>query len=184
MDYYGWSDTSCNIDIKRIHMNLLFIPSLLSGDYRSFFCELSIVALFWVMVFVASFIDLRTGIKASKAVGNFRTTSSGLRQTLRKDREYMAIMSIAFLLDFALSYLTTLSDIVGIFGIFKIPFLSILALIFILIIEFISVKENIEKKRGSKIIPKETIDVMTELIEKFGDEKLKAIAEILKGEKR
>ena len=96
----------------------------------------------------------------------------------------MAIMSIAFLLDFSLSYLTTLSDIVGIFGIFKIPFLSVLTLIFILIIEFISVKENIEKKRGSKIIPKETMDVMTELIEKFGDEKLKAIAEMLKGEKR
>lgn len=49
-------------------MNLLFIPSLLAGDYRTFFIKLSLIAVFWILVFVASFIDLRTGIAASKRI--------------------------------------------------------------------------------------------------------------------
>lgn len=165
-------------------MTLLFIPSLLSGDYRTFFTKISIIAFFWVLVFIASFIDLRTGIKASKSQGCFRTTSSGLRQTLRKDMEYMAVMFIAFLLDFALSYLSNLSEIIGILGIFSVPILSILALIFIIVTEGISVKENIEKKNGSAIIPKETISLMAELIDTLGEDKLKAVAELIKNKEK
>jgi len=139
-----------------------------------------LIAVFWVLVFVASFIDLRTGIAASKAKGEFKTTSSGLRQTLRKDMEYMAMMFIAFLLDFSLSYLTSISDLVGLFGLFKVPLCSLGMLIFILVTEYISVKENIEKKKGSPIIPKKTVDLVSDLIGAYGEEKLTEALKFLK----
>ena len=161
-------------------MNLLFIPSLLIGDYRTFFIKLSIVAGFWILVIIASLIDLRSGIKASKSRGQFRTTSSGLRQTLRKDKEYISFMFMAFIVDFSLSYLSALSDVFSILSIFQLPLISIVVLIGILITEWISVNENIRKKNGSDVIPKETIDFMTDIISAVGEDKLKAIAELIK----
>jgi len=126
-------------------MNLLFIPSLLSGDYRTFFIKLSIVIGLWMIVILASSVDLKTGIDASKRLGKFKTTSKGLRQTLKKLFEYFAFLTIALLFDFVVSYLTTLSDIISIFGLFRVPVFTIGSIIIILIIEGISVKENIEK---------------------------------------
>lgn len=161
-------------------MNLLFIPSLLSGDYKTFFLKFLIVVGLWILIFVATMIDLRTGIKASKARGNFRTTSKGLRQTLNKYKEYTSIMAIAFIVDFALSYLCTLESIFSFFGLFRVPLFSVIAFLFIVITEWISVKENIEKKKGAPIISKEIVDLTAELVAELGDDKIKAIVKLLK----
>ena len=160
-------------------MNLLFIPSLLSGDYKTFFLKLLIIIGLWILIFIATMIDLRTGIKASKARGKFKTTSKGLRQTLNKYKEYTSIMAIAIIVDFALSYLCTLESIFSIFGIFRVPLFSVIAFVFIVITEWISVKENIEKKKGAPIISKEIVDLTAELVAELGDDKLKAIAKLL-----
>ncbi|HLP05101.1 MAG TPA: hypothetical protein VK152_06705 [Paludibacter sp.] len=161
-------------------MNLLFIPSLLAGDYRTFFLKMSIVFGMWLIVVIAAGIDLRTGIQASKRIGNFRTTSKGLRQTMKKLFEYFAFLTIALLFDFILSYLTTLTDIITFFGLFRIPLFTIASIIIILIIEGISVKENTEKGRGKDIISPELINKALDILGQLGDEKVKAISEILK----
>lgn len=160
-------------------MNLLFIPSLLSGDYKTFFIKLIIILGLWIVAFIATAIDLKTGIEASKRLGNFKTTSSGLRQTLRKDGQYFALMIVAFLFDFVFSYLTSLTDIWSFFGLFRIPLFTIASVVIVLIIEFISVKENLEKGRKDIVSP-ELMNKALNIIGELGDEKVKAIAEILK----
>lgn len=160
-------------------MNLLFIPSLLSGDYRTFFIKLIIILALWIVAFVATAVDLKTGIEASKRLGNFKTTSSGLRQTLRKNGQYFALLIVAFLFDFVFSYLTSLTDILSFFGLFKIPIFTIGSVVIVLVIEFISVKENLEKGR-KEIISPELLNKALDIIGELGDEKIKAISEILK----
>ena len=160
-------------------MNLLFIPSLLSGDYRTFFIKLIIILALWIVAFVATAVDLKTGIEASTRLGNFKTTSSGLRQTLRKNGQYFALLIVAFLFDFVFSYLTSLTDILSFFGLFKIPIFTIGSVVIVLVIEFISVKENLEKGR-KEIISPELLNKALDIIGELGDEKIKAISEILK----
>lgn len=160
-------------------MNLLFIPSILSGDYRTFFIKLIIVFALWMIAIVASLVDLKTGIDASKRLGNFKTTSSGLRQTLKKDFQYFTLLIIALLFDVVFSYLTTLTDIIPFLGLFRVPVFTILSVIIILAIEFISVKENLEKGK-KQIISPEIMNKALDIISELGDEKVKAIADILK----
>ena len=160
-------------------MNLLFIPALLEGDYRTFFIKLSLVIGMWVLVVIAASVDLRTGIKASKRLGCFKTTSKGLRQSLKKVSEYFTYLTIALLFDVVLSYLTTITDICSVFGLFKIPLFTIIVMAIILIIEFISVKENNEKGQKAVLTP-ELVNKALELIAALGPDKMKAVAEILK----
>ena len=160
-------------------MNLLFIPSILSGDYKTFFIKLVIVFALWMIAIVASLVDLKTGIDASKRLGNFKTTSAGLRQTLKKDFQYFTLLPIALLFDVVFSYLTTLTDIIPFLGLFRVPVFTILSVIIILAIEFISVKENLEKGK-KQIISPELMNKALDIISELGDEKVKAIADILK----
>ena len=161
-------------------MNLLFIPSLLQGDMKSFLFKLSIVFLLWLIVFVASMVDLKTGIDGSKRLGCFKTTSRGLRQTVKKDLQYIMLLLVGLLFDFVLSYLSTLSDLIPLFGVFRIPIFSLLGVLVILIIEGISVKENLDKGKTKEIISPELITSALDIIGILGDDKVKAIAELLK----
>lgn len=163
-------------------METLFIPSLLSQDYKSFFIKLIIVFALWLIAIIATLIDLKTGIDASKRLGNFRTTSSGLRQTLKKDFQYFTLLIIALLFDVVFSYLTTLTDIISFLGLFRIPVFTIISVIIVLIIEFISVRENLDKGRKD-IVPQELINKALEIISELGDDKVKAISKILKPQK-
>lgn len=163
-------------------METLFIPSLLAQDYKSFFIKLIIVFALWIIAIIASLIDLKTGIDASKRLGNFRTTSSGLRQTLKKDFQYFTLLIIALLFDVVFSYLTTLTDIISFLGLFRIPVFTIISVIIVLIIEFISVRENLDKGRKD-IVPQELINKALEIISELGDDKVKAISKILKPQK-
>lgn len=164
---------------KRI-MNLLFIPELLGGNYSNVFIKLIIVFALWLVAVAATLIDLSTGIKASKRLGCFKTTSSGLRQTIKKDLQYFTILIIALFFDFVFSYLTTIEHVWSIFGIFKIPIFTITVVLIVLAIEFISIKENLDKGNKKKIVSPDLADKALEIIAALGDEKVKAIAEILK----
>lgn len=164
-------------------MQLLFIQSLLDGDYRTFFIKLIIILSLWLVAVLATLIDLKTGINASKRLGNFKTTSSGLRQTLKKDFQYFTLLIVAFLFDFVFSYLTSLTDIISLFALFKVPLFTIASVIIVLTIEGISVKENLEKGR-KEIISPDIMNKALDIIGELGDDKIKAIAEILKIKKK
>jgi hypothetical protein len=163
-------------------MTALFIPQLLDQDYKSFFIKLIVVFALWIIAFSASLIDLSSGIQASKRLGCFKTTSSGLRQTLKKDFQYFTLLIIALLFDVVFSYLTTLTDIIPFLGLFRIPVFTVLSVIIVLIIEFISVRENMNKGRKDIVSP-ELINKALEIIGELGDEKVKAISNILKQKK-
>lgn len=163
-------------------METLFIPSLLAQDYKSFFIKLIIVFALWLIAIIASLIDLKTGIDASKRLGCFKTTSSGLRQTLKKDFQYFTLLIIALMFDVVFSYLTTLTDIISFLGLFRIPVFTVISVIIVLLIEFISVRENLDKGRKD-IVPQELINKALEIISELGDDKVKAISKILKPQK-
>lgn len=164
-------------------MQLLFIQSLLDGDYRTFFIKLIIILSLWLVAVLATLIDLKTGINASKRLGNFKTTSSGLRQTLKKDFQYFTLLIVAFLFDFVFSYLTSLTDVISLFALFKVPLFTITSVIIVLAIEGISVKENLEKGR-KEIISPDMMNKALDIIGELGDDKIKAIAQILKNNKK
>ncbi len=163
-------------------MTFIFIPSLLSQDYKSFFIKLIIVFALWIIAIIASLIDLKTGIDASKRLGKFKTTSSGLRQTLKKDFQYFTLLIIALMFDVVFSYLTTLTDIIAFLGLFRIPVFTVISVIIVLIIEFISVRENLDKGR-KEIVPQELVNKALEIISELGDDKIKAISKIIKPQK-
>ena len=164
-------------------MNLLFIPSLLTGDIKGFLFKLAIVLLLWLIAFAASLVDLRTGIAASRRLGCFKTKSYGLRKTIKKDGQYFALLTVSFLFDFVFSYLTLLSSTISFLIIFSIPLFSIIGVGIVILIEWISVKENLAKGRSETdkaAIPEEKLNLALELVSVLGDDKMKAIAEIIK----
>ena len=160
-------------------MQLLFIPSLLAGDMPTFFLKLAIVFLLWIIVFIASIVDLKTGIDASKRLGSFKTTSKGLRQTIKKNLQYIMLLFVGLLFDFVLSYLSTLSDILPILGMFRIPIFSLLGVLVILIIEAISVKENLDKGKDKEMISPELLNMALDIINTLGDDKIKSITQLI-----
>lgn len=118
---------------------MCFIPALLAGNYDVFFTKLSIVILMWLLVIVASMVDLITGIAASKRTGTKHTTSWGLRRTLSKDLQYLALLFMMLLIDIGLS---SLGEYMAFFSASLCSFVSSVAII---IIEAISVAENTRK---------------------------------------
>lgn len=166
-------------------MNLLFIQSLLDKNYDLLLVKLGIVVLFWVLILVASLIDLRFAIRTSRALGNFKTNSWGLRKTGRKIVEYWTLMLLALFVDVGLSCFVLVKDILPILSIFQIPWISIGLFISILVTEIISVKEKIEIRKGATVIPQHTVDLIVNIVKKLGDngqDKLSALADLLKKE--
>ncbi len=93
---------------------------------------------------------------------------------------YLSLLIVFFLIDFATSYLVTLSDIVGFFGIFRVPIFTLLSSILLCAIEIWSIKENIEIVNHSEIIPNKTLDKAIDLVEILGDKKIGRVLEVLR----
>lgn len=165
-------------------MKLLMIPALLERDFEQATIKIIIMCVFFVLIIIATLIDLRTAITASKRRGSFKTRSYGLRKTGRKLLEYWALMLMASIVDFGLSAFGLVADSVYFFKIFSVPIVSIGVFVGIIITEALSVKENMEMSKGADIIPKKTYAVIAEIVEALGEnseDKLKAIAKLLKG---
>ncbi len=162
-------------------MVLLFVDTLIREDYHTLFIKIAIVMLLWLLPIVASLIDLFTGIKASKVSNNRRKLhSNGMRKTVYKMLGYLSLLIVFFLIDFATSYLATLSDIVGFFGVFRVPIFTLLSSVLLCAIEVWSIKENIEIINHSEIIPNKTLDKAIDLVRVLGDDKIGRILEVLR----
>lgn len=149
---------------------LMFIPSLLAGDMDSFMVKIAVVVLLWLIVILASVVDLATGIAASKRVGQHRTTSWGIRRTIAKDLQYLALLFMMLLIDIALSSLSPY------LGIFSTPILSVAGVAIITIVEFISVAENTRKgKNKDEDVIDDVQQLATAAIDAYGEEKVKAL---------
>ena len=165
-------------------MKFLIIPTIIERDYEMVTIKIMIMSVFFILVIIATLIDLYTGIQASKKRGTVRTRSYGLRKTGRKLLEYWALLLMAGIVDIGLSALGLVADTVTILKVFTVPLVSIGVFVGIVVTEALSVKENLELSKGSAVIPKKTAILLAEITEQLGeggDEKLKALAKLLKG---
>ena len=155
-------------------MTLLFIPSLMEGNIDAFLTKVAVVVLLWLIVIAASMIDLITGIAASKRTGIQHTTSWGLRRTVSKDLQYLALLAMLLIIDIGLSALSQQLPL------FSMPLLSTLGVITISVVESISVAENTRKGKAPE---DDKIDDIQQLVmavaDKLGKDKTKAFLQAL-----
>ena len=148
---------------------LLFIPSLMEGDINGFLTKVAVVVLIWLVVISATMIDLITGIQASKRTGQKRTTSWGLRRTLSKDLQYLAMLVMLLIIDICLSALSPYLSL------FSQPLLSFIGSGAIVIVEALSVFENTRKGKNKE---EDKLDDIQQLAA-LGSEKTKQYLEAL-----
>lgn len=182
-------------------MTLLFIQNILEGNPGIAFLKISIVTALWFFsVIPLSGIDLKTGIEKSKKLGIYKTFSDGLRKTGMKILEYAGLFFAALAIDFALSYLSTvpgeipkdvysnypLLNLLYILYVFNVPFVSIATIIWEVVIERKSIKENYEVVNDKQELPDlsdETKTVLNEIAKATGVGTLAKLVELLKTEK-
>ena len=153
---------------------LLFIPSLMEGDYDGFIVKLGIILFLWIIVIAASIVDLISGIAASRRTGQKKTTSWGIRKTMQKDLQYFALLFVFLLLDIGLSALSPWLSL------FSVPLLSVIGVIAITGTEALSVAENTRKGRNKE---EDKIDDIQQLVsttvEMLGSERTSQFLEAL-----
>ena len=155
-------------------MTLLFIPSLMEGDIDAFLTKVAVVVLMWLIVIAASMIDLITGIAASKRTGIQHTTSWGMRRTVSKDLQYLALLAMLLIIDIGLSALSQQLPL------FAMPFLSTLGVITISTVEAISVAENTCKGKAPEDDKMDDIQQLVMAVaDKLGKDKTKAFLQAL-----
>lgn len=155
-------------------MALLFIPSLMEGNIDAFLTKVAVVVLLWLIVIAASMIDLITGIAASKRTGIQHTTSWGLRRTVSKDLQYLALLAMLLIIDIGLSALSQQLPL------FSMPLLSTLGVITISVVEAISVAENTRKGKAPEDDKMDDIQQLAMAVaDKLGKDKTKAFLQAL-----
>ena len=155
-------------------MTLLFIPSLMEGNIDAFLTKVAVVVLLWLIVIAASMIDLITDIAASKRTGIQHTTSWGLRRTVSKDLQYLALLAMLLIIDIGLSALSQQLPL------FSMPLLSTLGVITISVVEAISVAENTRKGKAPEDDKMDEIQQLVMAVaDKLGKDKTKAFLQAL-----
>lgn len=105
---------------------------------------LLIVVVSCVVVLLAMMLDLASGLYKAKLRGEIRS-SWGLKRTLSKFIAYEGGMLIAAGVDL-LMHMSQLAQLFGLEAIYGIPVITCLVGVFLLIVEFISIREKADKK--------------------------------------
>ena len=145
--------------------NLLFISYLLNDDVHGLKMWLAAVGIMALLPIVASLLDLKTGIKKSKIVGNFKTTSYGLKKTRDKDLAYLLFYMMFAMIDSCLSFIV------------EWPLLCVFCAIAEVAIEAWSVHENMAVIRKDFHDP---IDLMKAISSTYGVSDPEKMAEVFR----
>lgn len=146
----------------------------MEGNIDAFLTKVAVVVLLWLIVIAASMIDLITGIAASKRTGIQHTTSCGLRRTVSKDLQYLALLAMLLIIDIGLSALSQQLPL------FSMPLLSTLGVITISVVEAISVAENTRKGKAPEDDKMDDIQQLVMAVaDKLGKDKTKAFLQAL-----
>ncbi|WP_321437244.1 hypothetical protein [uncultured Bacteroides sp.] len=148
-------------------MKLLFINYIFHNDTHGIAMWFLVVGLMALIPNIASLFDLKTGINASKRLGQFKTTSFGLRETIKKDKDYMIYFVLMMLIDSCLSFFI------------DIPILCIVCAIAETAIELYSVRENMAKGRSKEETPADPLGMMQQLVSVLGQDKAQQVFNIL-----
>lgn len=143
----------------------LFIKSLIEGDIESVKYWCLAIGIMAILVIVSSLIDLRWGIRASKACGDFKTTSYGLRKTVEKLEGYLSFFFLAVMMDACLSFFVAF------------PVACIVVAVSEISIEAVSVYE---KRKQAKVGGKDPINVAKAVVKTYGITDVGKIEQIIK----
>ena len=110
-----------------------------------------IILIFWIIMIIAVFIDLWTGVEKARA-RHEQIYSDKLRRTVSKIGEYWRVQIMFLLFDIIGSFIT----------VYNLPYASMLGTVCIVYIELRSVFENLKEKRSSAA---DIIDVAQKIIE-------------------
>lgn len=131
----------------------------------------AIVLILWILPLFAYAVDFWTGIEGARAQGE-ELHSGGFRRTIVKIGEYWRVQFMALLIDVIGSLVPQ----------YTIPWISMIATVVIIFIEYRSVQENFKKKKregGSASHATEAMnlseDVLTEIVNAKNGEQAKAI---------
>ncbi|MFL9844727.1 holin [Flavobacterium rhizosphaerae] len=130
------------------------ILDFVNGDLKGIYIKVSIVFFTWLVVLLAVGIDLYFGIKKSKSLGEI-THSYGLRQTVQKIVNYLAMMLFMLLFD-SISPLGLLNE-----GFNILPLASIIGAVILVWTEFLSVREKADEKyrRKTEKVARELLEI-------------------------
>ena len=134
---------------------------------------LTLSAVAMLLVFLAMAIDLMAGLRKAKKRGEIRS-SWGLKRTLDKFVSYEGAMLIASMAD-VMVFFCHVWEIVGLRMLQGVPVLSCVLAVFLLLVEFISVREKADEKTKTEI--SRAGDVLKNVTR---EEVLKVIADVLK----
>jgi uncharacterized membrane protein len=134
---------------------------------------LTLSAVAMLLVFLAMAIDLIAGLRKAKKRGEIRS-SWGLKRTIDKFVSYEGAMLIAAMAD-VMVFFCHVWEIVGLKMLQGVPVLSCVLAVFLLLVEFISVREKADEKTKTEI--SRAGDVLKNVTR---EEVLKAIADVLK----
>lgn len=113
-------------------------------------------------VLMAMIVDLGAGLYKAKQRGELRT-SEALRRTLSKFISYHGGLIIAVMVDLLIHFLH-IFDLLGLTALSSVPVVTILVGIFLLIVEFMSVREKADAK--TKKNQAEAIKLLSQLLSK------------------
>ena len=113
-------------------------------------------------VLMAMIVDLGAGLYKAKQRGELRT-SEALRRTLSKFISYHGGLIIAVMVDLLIHFLH-IFDLLGLTVLSSVPVVTILVGIFLLIVEFMSVREKADAK--TKKNQAEAIKLLSQLLSK------------------
>jgi hypothetical protein len=112
--------------------HLLFIPSIMNGDWTHFDNLVIVLVVLYSCVLVAALIDLFFGVKRAKKLGLVKT-SYGYRRTIVKLTGYFGLMMSL-----------TVADVVASI-VFNMPYFTVVGAIGIVLVEAKSIFENIKE---------------------------------------
>lgn len=147
-------------------MHLLFIHSLLEGNYGTFANKMLVEVIFWLLVILAVTADLVSGVYKARQRGEARM-SFGFKRTVNKFVMYFSALMLALLVDCALEY------VIISFNSFIpcIPYATILISLYIII--FVEGRSILEKA-GTKQRKQLSEDVIKtlQMLEKIKDKEV------------
>lgn len=121
---------------------------------------LTIVVVACVVVIFAMMLDLASGLYKAKLRGEIRS-SWGLKRTLSKFIAYEGGMLIAAGVDI-LMHLSKLAELFGLNTIVGVPVITCLVGVFLLVVEFISIREKADKKTKKEL--SDAADLLSKLL--------------------
>lgn len=121
---------------------------------------LTIVVVACVVVLFAMMLDLASGLYKAKLRGEIRS-SWGLKRTLSKFIAYEGGMLIAAGVDL-LMHLSRLFDLFGLDAIHGVPVITCLVGVFLLVVEFVSIREKADKKTKKEL--SDAADLLSKLL--------------------